>query len=157
MLIIATTRFNTKTWDENERWREKHKWKGCIYGTPTKTKDELMPMGLMVILEMYNDENKIMGLGLVRNAVIINKHYKIYSEGNYNRYTYMSKYRIDRKSMTEEEKKVINKIEILLFTGSHHLKRGQGITAVPDWVLYGFINFSKIFKTMFIKRFTIQS
>ena len=104
MILIASTRFNTKTWIENESWREKNQWKGCIYGTPTKTKDELMPMGLMVILEMHNNENKIMGLGLVRNAVVINKHYKIYSEGNYNRYTYMSKYRIDRKSMTEEEK-----------------------------------------------------
>ena len=156
MLIIATTRFNTKTWDENKRWRENHKWSGCIYGTPKKIKDNLLPMGNMIILEMHNDKNKIMGIGLVRNAIVINKYYKIYSEGNYNRYTYMSKYRIDQKSFTEKEKKVINKMEILLFTGSTHLKRGQGITEVPEWMLKQFVKINKIFKTMFMDRFSIN-
>tara|TARA_B100000902_G_scaffold255050_1_gene241481 strand:- start:104 stop:574 length:471 start_codon:yes stop_codon:yes gene_type:complete len=153
MLIIASTRFNTKTWIENESWREKNQWKGCIYGTPTKISEKVMPLATMIIIEMHNNVNMIKGIGLIRNAIMTNKYYKIYSEGNYNRYTYMSQYRIDRKDMTIEEKEVINKMEILLFTGSRHMKRGQGITALPEWLLEGNIKFNKFFKTMFLNRF----
>ena len=155
MLLIASTRFNTKTWVENQKWREKNNWNGCIYGTPIKIAEKLMPLATIIIIEMHNDENMIKGIGLIRNAIMTNKYYKIYSEGNYNRYTYMSKYRIDRSDMTNEEKKVINKMEILLFTGSHHFKRGQGITAVPEWLLGS--NFNKLLKTMFLNRFKTEN
>lgn len=105
MLLIASTRFNTKTWIENQKWREKNNWNGCIYGTPIKIAEKLMPLATMIIIEMHNDENMIKGISLIRNAIMTNKYYKIYSEGNYNRYTYMSKYRIDRIDMTIKEKK----------------------------------------------------
>ena len=107
MHIIATTRFNTKTWEENQCWRNKHEWKGCVYGTPTKTSDRLTPHAPLFILEMHNDQNKVKGIGLVKNAIVINQYHCIYSDRNYNRYTYKSKYRIDRDQLSEEEEKVI--------------------------------------------------
>jgi len=154
MYTIATTRFNTKTWDENERWREANKWNGCVYGTPTKISENITLLTPVFILEMHNDLNKIKGLGLIRNAVVINKYHKIYSDGNYNRYAYKSKYRIDRSMLDLEEKKVIEILEVLVFKGSRHLKRGHGITSVPDWLANNkHINFSNELKNMFIKRF----
>ena len=83
----------------------------------------------MFILEMNNDENSVKGVGLVKNAIMIGQYYKIYSEGNYNRFTYKGDYRIDRKDMTEEEEKIMTIFDVLLFKGETHLKRGQGIIA----------------------------
>tara|TARA_B100000902_G_scaffold396513_1_gene457721 strand:+ start:1369 stop:1848 length:480 start_codon:yes stop_codon:yes gene_type:complete len=155
MYTIATTRFNTKTWNENERWREKNNWDGCIYGTPTKMSENITPLIPLFILEMHNDINKIKGIGLIRNAVVIKKHYKIYSDGNYNRYTYKSKYRINTNILDHEEKKVIEILEVLVFKGSRHLKRGHGITRVPGWLENNkHINFSNKLKQMFVKRFS---
>ena len=79
MLLIASTRFNTKTWIENQKWREKNNWNGCIYGTPIKIAEKLMPLATMIIIEMHNDENMIKGISLIRNAIMTNKYYKIYS------------------------------------------------------------------------------
>ena len=104
---------------------------------------------------MHNDINKIKGIGLIRNAVVIKKYHKIYSDGNYNRYTYKSKYRIDANTLDHEEKKIIEILEILVFKGSRHLKRGQGITSVPEWLSNNkHINFSNKLKNMFVKRFS---
>ena len=104
---------------------------------------------------MHNDINKIKGIGLIKNAVVINKYHKIYSDGNYNRYTYRSKYRIDRNTLDLEEKKIIRMLDILVFKGSRHLKRGHGITSVPGWLANNkHINFSNKLKQMFVKRFS---
>ena len=54
---------------------------------------------------------------------------------NYNRYTYKSRIRVDRDELTERELKFIEGLEELVFYGSTHIKRGQGITKVPDKLL----------------------
>ena len=95
-LTIATTRFNNETWEQNLTWRRRNEWDGCIYGSPMEMKEDIYKGALVIILEMNNDVNKIMGLGLVKNSVATDKYYKIYKWGNYNRYTYKSEYRIDR-------------------------------------------------------------
>jgi len=82
-------------------------------------------------LEMNNSENKIMGIGLIVNYLRLDKNYNIYSDGNYNRYVYLSKYRIDRSELKENEESLIKYFEAITFYGSGHLKRGQGITLVP--------------------------
>ena len=154
MHIIATTRFNGKTWDENVRWRESHGWHGCVYGTPKRVSEALTPQVPMFVLEMHNDKNKVKGVGLVRNAIVINQYHNIYSERNYNRYTYKGECRVDRSEMTEDEKKTIRILDILLFKGSGHLKRGQGIIAVPAKIVNnGHINFLTFFRNMFKNRF----
>lgn len=152
-LFIATTRFNNETWGQNEKWRRENGWEGCVYGTPLEIKEDIYKGALVVILEMNNDINKIMGLGLVRNRVTNDKH-RIYKWGNYNRYTYKSEYRVDRDEMDEEENKIMNMLDVLLFKGSRHLKRGQGITSLPTWITENkHIDFIKKLREMFIFRY----
>ena len=154
MHVIATTRFNTKTWNENERWRETNNFKGCIYNTPKQNNINILPNAPMFILEMNNDENKIKGVGLIKNAIVIEKPIKIYDDRNYNRYTYRSNYRIDRSIITTEEEKIFKIFDVLLFKGSRHMKRGQGITSVPLWISKNkHIDFIAFFRELFVKYF----
>jgi len=158
MFTLATTRFNTITWEENCKYREKKSLDGCIYGTPKQITEELTLHIPMFVLEMHNDINKIMGIGIIRNAIVIGKNHKIYSEPFYNRYTYKGKFRIDRAELHKEELKVIEILDVLVFKGYRHLKRGQGITVVPAWITNSkHIHFIKLFREMFKSRFKQMS
>jgi len=131
---IATTRFTNHTYKENLDWRERFKWKGCVYGLNKKMPLTVPHLAMVYVIEMNNDQNKIMGIGLVRNY--INPKYKmcIYkSDTNYNRYIYNSAYRKDRSELNE---KFLEALEIILFKGYGHYKRGQGITVIP-WKRFG--------------------
>jgi hypothetical protein len=79
------------------------------------------------VIEMNNETNKIIGIGLIKNK-IIPKHHKIYSDNNYNRYTYYGKKRINASDFDD---KVLYELEQRLFKGKNHLKRSQGIVEVP--------------------------
>ena len=131
---IATTRFTNYTYNENLKWRERFKWKGCVYGLNKKMPLTVPHLAMVYVIEMNNDQNKIMGIGLVRNY--INPKYKICiykSDTNYNRYIYNSAYRKDRSELNE---KFLEALELILFKGYGHYKRGQGITAIP-WKRFG--------------------
>jgi len=133
--FIMTSRFNTNTWNENENYRTLHTKIGCIYGSPCPISINIPHEAIMFILEMNNDTNKISGIGMVRNKPQINKN-RVYENGNYNRYSFMGKCRIDREQMTEEEKLILSVFDILCFTGNRHMKRGQGLTSFPIDMLY---------------------
>jgi len=152
MPCIGTTRFNSRTWEENKQWREKNKHEGCIYGSPMRIKENIYVGDLVFILEMNNDINKIEGIGIIKNTVYADKSYRIYKDGNYNRFIYKSDYRIDRKQLTRYEEKILELFDILVFKGSKHLKRGQGITQIPKWISENkHFDFIKFFKKIFIK------
>jgi len=135
MNILTVTRFNNNTWDENCRWREKNVFPGCIYNSPVHIKENLPLMITIYVIEMNNDQNKIMGIGKILNKVYTDRSYKIYEERNYNRYTYKGKYRISRELIKEKEKEKekekLKNLEKRLFKSKSHLKRGQGISQVP--------------------------
>jgi hypothetical protein len=84
---------------------------------------------------MDNDNNKILGIGMIRNKPSTKKHF-VYENGNYNRYVYVGNTRIDRKDMTEEEDTIMRVFDILCFTGNRHMKRGQGLKSFPVDILY---------------------
>lgn len=154
MLSLTTTRFNTQTWEEREAWLRKHEWKGSIFGLPLKVKANINPT--MFVLEMHNSENKVKAVSLVRNTVVTDKTYRIYKDGNYNRYIYKSRYRLVfsdiEHSMTHYEKKIITIFNQLLFKGACHFKRQQGITALPDWIMKNkYIDFIQVFKVLFMR------
>ena len=159
MYILATTRFNKETWQENTDWRETNNYKGCIYGTPKELSVDITPNMPIFVLEMHNDENKVKGIGLIKNALFIKEKdknklqktsYRIYNDRNYNRYIYKSKKRIDRKELTRQQKKIIRILDILVFKGSTHLKRGQGIIVVPRWISENtHIDFISFFKELY--------
>jgi hypothetical protein len=159
MYALATTRFNSYTWSENKRWRETNDYKGCIYGTPLQMSPTIRLETTVFMLEMNNDENKIKGVGMVTNIVNVKKYHNIYSNKNYNRYTYKSDYRIDRNEMSWKELAYITILESRIFKTSRHLKRGSGITSVPKRIVDHItvigkkIHFIDVFKEMFSLRF----
>jgi hypothetical protein len=152
--FLMTTRFNTHTGNENSNYR-KTKWpKGCIYGTPVMVCKRIPAESKLFILEMQNDENRIIGIGLALNKPYFNK-YKIYSDTNYNRFSYIGKYRISREEMSEEEEIVMKILDKLCFEGKCHMKRGHGLTAFPMKILYrcrNMIDLVKSVEEMFKKR-----
>ena len=157
MCEVATTRFNNETWDENTQWRTKNNWVGCIYGLQKKISDGISIDSPIFVLEMHNDKNNVMGVGLIYKKLVLSKRPKIYKDYNYNFYVYRSKYRIDRSELTDKELKIFKMCDILLFKGATHVKRGQGIIRVPMWIIdNNKFNFIKHLKKMFHKRFRLD-
>ena len=162
--FILTSRFGTykkngfdfDTWEENTNFRKKHQEIGCIYGSPDKISKKIPGDSILFILEMNNDINKIMGIGMIKNHPICGR-YNTYEEGNFNRYIYIGKYRIDRKEMTETEENIMKAFDILCFTGNQHLKRGKGITSYPPYMLFKcnqVIDLLEFITEMFKERFS---
>jgi hypothetical protein len=129
--IIATTRFNNTTYEEYRTYHEKNSIKGCVYNTPVQITSKISLYSNLFIIEMNNSVNQIMGIGYITNDVRHTK-YRIYSDQNYNRYSYSGNYRFGREILLRHFKETIEKIETLLFYGSGHLKRGSGILRLPQ-------------------------
>jgi hypothetical protein len=177
MVFICTTRFNTETLQQNCAWRRRHqKLDECVYGSPIPVKHAVRGSAWMIVLEMQNDANKIVGIGLVKNSPNLpgvpiphnsNSGSKgaggsalkpsVYNCGNYNRFIYQGAYRIDLLSneieLTREEQLVIKMLELALFYGANHSKRGKGICELPKHVasLYDFKECLKQLVQRFIK------
>jgi len=131
---ICVTRFTNITYNENRTWLNKNnESKGCIYGTPIKIKDSILPDTTIMVIEMNNTKNSIEGIGIIKNNLTPEnrKYYKIYSDNNYNRFIYKSHIRIDKDSFTNNEKQVLTLLEHFLFKTAYHCKRGQGIQKIP--------------------------
>ena len=127
-MYIATTRFNDKTYLENEIWKLKNKFEGCIYGTPHRTSENFKINKKIIVIEMNNSTNEILGIGCINNYLRLDKKCNIHRDRKYNRYIYTSKKkRIDRKDIDEN---ILNDLEYLLFKTSGHNKRLRGITRI---------------------------
>ena len=131
MPFIMVTRFNNATWDQLTEYKKKHNIEGAFYGVPRRIAETIPLKSKLYILEMNNETNTIMGVGLIRNFIKMDKPHNIYSWGNYHRFTYEGKKRIARADMSREEVDLIEKMEEKVFKGKGHLKRGQGIQKVP--------------------------
>ena len=157
MTTICCTRFNEDTWSQNERWRRLNEYIGCIYNSPLKIREIIPLLSIIYVIEMNNEINKIMGIGIIKNYMHTEKYFKIYEVGNYNRYTYKSKFRVDCSEFTKKEKVIIEVLETLLFKGSAHCKRGHGIQKLPKWILENdAFDFIEFFKKMFKKHFICE-
>lgn len=136
---LMITRFNSFTHDEMLDYCKTIKGVQCIYGVPRLVSNFINPEGIMFVLEMNNDINKIMGIGMVRNVPVAGKH-RIYEEENYNRYAYLGKTRIAREAMNEDEEELFKTLDKHCFKGATHQKRGQGINFFPpNWLEDGTI------------------
>lgn len=131
MAEIMVTRFNNNTWTENCKWKEKNGVSGCIYNSPVHIKENIPLMIFIYVIEMNNDQNKIMGIGKIINKVCTDQNYRIYEERNYNRYTYRGKNRINRTDIESNNLLELEKLEKRLFKNKSHLKRGQGFSRLP--------------------------
>tara|TARA_B100000424_G_C22915636_1_gene487171 strand:- start:97 stop:600 length:504 start_codon:yes stop_codon:yes gene_type:complete len=156
MMQVCVTRFNNKTIEENKNWKKINNEIGCIYGTPIKISDNILPETTILVLEMNNSINKIEGIGIIKNKLMKEnkKYYKIYSDNNYNRFIYKSNYRIDKSNLTNSEKKILENLEDLLFKHSTHCKRGQGIQKISNKVKkFEEFNYIKFLIDLYNKKF----
>ena len=125
---IGTVRFTNKTYQENQNWKERKNHKGCIYGLDTKITNNINKGEYIFVLEMNNDKNKIMGIGLIKNVTIPAERSRIYEDEIYNNYIYKGKKHITREKLMEIKENMVLFLENMLFEGSHHFKRGNGCT-----------------------------
>ncbi len=153
MISICCTRFDNETWKQHERWILNNNYNGCIYNTPVKIKERIPLLSDILVIEMNNSINEIMGIGYIKNYVYTENYIKIYDDGNYNRYTYKGNFHIDKSMFMSDELIYIKKMEELLFKGKRHSKRGQGIQLIPKWI-HDEIHIRECLKQMFKKRFS---
>jgi len=135
MSDIYVTRFTDETWSENvEYCRKKYdeNVKKIIYNTPIMISKNVPYNSDIIVVEMNNSTNKILGLSIVKNRIKGTHNHKMYSENNYNRYSYYGYKRIPVEEMTEFEKEVILFLESICFKGKTHIKRGQGMSKIND-------------------------
>jgi hypothetical protein len=131
MSFIVTTRFTQDTWNENVEFRNRYQFSGCIYGS-SKSLSPLIPEDASVfVVEMNNTANRIEGIGIIKNHIRSNLCYKIYTNGNYNRYIFKSNHRIDRSTIIEKNKNLAIILDTILFKGKSHQKRGAGMNILP--------------------------
>jgi hypothetical protein len=157
MFHLASTRFNNTTFNENKLFKNKNKIDGVIYGSNLRIKENYDKGVLLFIFEMNNETNKIEGVGIVRNNLVSDKKYNIYSNMDYNRYIYKGEYYLSREEIVRLNEDYITKIENILFKGKSHLKRQSGISILTEKLLcnwnYQLDEFKQIIKNIFILRF----
>jgi hypothetical protein len=156
MSLITTTRFNNSTWNENIAFRSKYNYSGCIYGSPSQLSSKIDKDAVLFVIEMNNTTNKIEGIGVVRNTNRHDKYYCIYNAGNFNRYTFTGKYRMDRIELLEVNPNLVKTLDQVLFKGKSHSKRSDSITLFPKKILrdlFDEIDIAKEIKNIFMEKF----
>lgn len=164
--ILATTRFNNTTLQENQLFLENAKTNGiislktkCLYNCTNPIASTIPVFATIFVLEMNNEINRIEGIGLIKNLSPEYGKYPIYSNSKYNEYTYQGFYHIHRYDMNEEETKIVLLLEGWCFRGKRHQKRLQGIKAFPYDILYDYLTatgtdivteIANMFKTRFL-------
>ena len=133
--FIVTTRFTNETWEQNQKYRIENTHNGCIYCSPDPLTSKILKNSLVFVLEMNNEINSIMGIGLIKNNPNINS-FQVYDENNYNRYVFLGEHRIDRSTMEGQEEEIMKAFDILCFKGNKHMKRGQGLKCFPLEILF---------------------
>jgi hypothetical protein len=131
MFHIATTRFNNSTFAENMTYRKKV-LEPVLYGVSIRIYEKYSIGCTMFVFEMNNEENKIAGIGVIKNQIVHDKKYKIYSDSDYNRFIYRGKHWISREQLLTMDPELIEIFELMLFKGKSHLKRQSGITVVTE-------------------------
>jgi len=144
--------WTNETYKWNEDYKKMNNIKYPYYVGLRKEMPKKVEMNeKIIVIEMNNDTNKIIGFALVKNNFKdgIRRGIKMYpkltsfywsSTGNTGGYIYRSKKYIDVEQFEgcEYIEEVIEMMEKRLFTGCNHYKRGQGIqlidvTKFPDY------------------------
>lgn len=156
MYTVVTSRFNKDTLITNYEYRAKHGIK-CMYCCPSEMSPKIHYNSPVFVIEMNNSTNKIEGIGLIKNKPETKRYYKVHSDGNTNRYTYIGEYFIERDIIDDYNSRLLYVLEEILFKGKTHSKRGSGLTTIPEKVLKfnvcEGINVKKEIKDLFIYHF----
>lgn len=127
-MYIGTVRFNNETYIENYRWRYRNKYKGCIYSLRHRTSKVFPPFCKILVIEMNNTINQIMGIGYLYNHLRLSHKEKIHENVYQNRYIYKGEKRVDREDLDPE---ILKLLEFLVFKTSGHYKRNRSIIQLP--------------------------
>ena len=134
MITLVTGRFNNDTLVSNYKYRLKKGFK-CMYSCPLELSPKIPYNTPVFVIEMNNSTNKIEGIGLIKNRPETEKYYKVHTDTNTNRYTYIGNYFIERQTIYEHNAHLVYVLEEILFKGKTHSKRGSGLTKIPEKVL----------------------
>ena len=127
-MYIGTVRFNNETYVENYRWRYRNNYKGCIYSLRHRISKAFPLFCKIIVIEMNNTINKIMGIGYLYNYVKLAHKEKIHGNGYQNRYLYKGEKRVDGEDLEPE---ILKLLEFLVFKTSGHYKRNRSIIQLP--------------------------
>jgi hypothetical protein len=159
MFSIVTTRFDDYTWSENINFREKNNLLGCIYGSPQPISPKIIQDSLVFVIEMNNSTNQIEGIGAIKNTIRLDKYFRVYETGNFNRYVFRGKHRISRDTLLKLNETLVTVLDYILFKEKTHLKRGAGFTQIPEKLLKhkkcANMDILTIIKELFLKMFDI--
>ena len=148
-----STRFTDATWKENNIYKERHDFKGCIYGSPQQLSAKIPQNALLYVIEMNNSQNKIIGIGCLNNVIEYSKYYQVYDTGNYNRYVLKGKCRLNRSEIPPH---IVEVLDHILFKEKTHMKRGSGMTCIPTKLLkhpkVGDMNIKHEIEQLFVRR-----
>jgi hypothetical protein len=141
--FLMATRFNHDTWKENQDFVQKSVEDGtlseivqCLYPCSVAIEKSVPISANVFVLEMNNDTNLVIGIGLIKNTIPAFQKYTVYSKDKYNKYLYQGAYRMPREELNEEELNQLSVLEQLCFKGKRNQKRMQGIKVVPYDMLY---------------------
>jgi hypothetical protein len=132
--MIGTSRYNNETWLSNCLYREKNQIV-CLYGCPCPISSKVLNKHPIFIVEMNNSTNQILGIGYILNSYETARYYKVYDCINYNRYVYKGNYRVDRTTIEKYNPRLLEIFDTILFKEKTHMKRGRGITLIPEKLL----------------------
>jgi hypothetical protein len=134
MFTIVTGRYNNETWEATQQYRHKKNLE-CIYAPPCKLSPTIDLNSPVFVIEMNNDINEIMGIGLIKNKLTTDKVYKVQKDTNCNRYIYIGEYHLSRQIIEDYNPELVYILDNILFKGYTHSKRGSGLTKIPEKVL----------------------
>lgn len=156
MAFIMSTRFTNETYEQNRLYRELNNIQEYIYCQRIQIKAQIPLNTPLYLVEMNNSTNQILGVGLIKNFIVTDKFYKVYSSNDFNRYIYKTQYRIDREELLLANLPLVLALETICFKGKTHLKRIPGISVIPDKLLF-LPNFKHInFKLELSRIFSIK-
>ena len=135
MFYLASTRFKTQTWVENITYKDKHNILGVIYGVPIEIYNKYPLNSIIFVIEMNNDTNEIIGIGLIRNKIVTDKKYYIYNSYEYNRFIYKGDYWLSREYINRLHPEIVEILENILFKKKSHVKRQSGISVIKSKLL----------------------
>ena len=141
------------TWTESETLRKLYPDVACLYGANRALKNSTPRDEKIMVLEMHNERNEIMGVGLLAGteeahrsdaaALYYKKRLPYFAC-----HVYRGIRRIDRSEMCADDLAVVEILEDLLFRGKRHSKLLAGITELPPH-FFTEINFVLLFQRMF--------
>ena len=176
-IYVLTTRYNDKTLLANHTFLEKTGKYKCVYSSPSSISEKIPVGSNCIVLEMNNDSNRSIGIGLIEKTEC-KKKLCVQEWGYYNRVHYTGYFRIDREELVLPsanpalpvvstslsnlaESQTMELLDSLCFKGSGHLKRGKGLTMFPVAYLYSHfergIDIEFELREMFNRRFSSSS